>query len=55
MEINRTEQIYNILNNNKKIKNLFPNMTIQPIFKNKKFFYIKVKGFENFDKIKIIL
>lgn len=30
-------------------------MTIQPILKNKKFFYIKVKGFENFDKIKIIV
>ncbi len=53
MEINRTEKIYNILNNNKKIINSFPNMTIQPIFNNKKFFYIKIKGFNNFNFIKI--
>lgn len=53
MEINRTEKIYNILNDNNKIKNSFPNITIQPILQNKNFFYIKVKGFENFDRIKI--
>ena len=33
MEINRSETIYNILNNNKKIKNAFPNMSIQPSLK----------------------
>jgi len=53
MEINRTNKIHNILNDNKKIKNAFPSMTIQPILKNNNFFYIKVKGFENFDFIKI--
>jgi|SaaInlStandDraft_6_1057023.scaffolds.fasta_scaffold03411_10 hypothetical protein len=41
MEINRTEKIYNILNDNNKITNSFFNMTIKPILKNKNFFLYK--------------
>lgn len=40
MEINRTEKNYNILNNNNKITNSFPNITIFNPYKKIKNFFI---------------